>query len=50
MLALIITIATITDIGRVYISVVVGITTAVHIPEGIIYKNSFGILIPRKFM
>ena len=29
-----ITIATITEIGRLYIRVVVGITTAVQMPEG----------------
>jgi hypothetical protein len=41
--------ATITEIGKVYINVVVGIIIAVHMPDGIIYKNSLGIDMPRNF-
>src|SRR5216117_1203293 len=41
-----ITIATSTEIGSEYIRVVVGITTAVHTPEGMMYAASAGHLRP----
>ena len=40
------TIATITEIGRLYMSVVVGMTIAVHTPDGMMYATSAGTLSP----
>src|SRR5439155_12638401 len=42
MLPRMITIATSTEIGRLYMRVVVGITMAVHTPDGMMYATSDG--------